>query len=85
MEKLISEYFKLAEIGVCLVVGSVEDERCFFNLKFLKLCQRNRLEKYLPLVVRMFGQQHYILENFPYKKALESWKNVVKVGRKGNV
>jgi hypothetical protein len=53
--KLISEYFKLAEIGCCLVLGSVEDERCFSNLKFLKSCQRNRLGKHLPLVVRMFG------------------------------
>ena len=53
--KLISKYFKLAEIGVCLVLGFVEDERCFSNLKFLKSCQRNKLEKHLPLVVRMFG------------------------------
>jgi hypothetical protein len=70
--KLISEYFKLAEIGCCLVLGSVEDERCFSNLRFLKSCQRNRLGKHLPLVVRMFGQQYFTLENFPYKDALES-------------
>jgi hypothetical protein len=54
--KLISEYFKLAKIGCCLVLGSMEDERCFSNLKFLKSCQRNRLGKHLPLVVHMFGQ-----------------------------
>jgi hypothetical protein len=83
--KLISEYFKLAEIGCCLVLGSVEDERCFSNLKFLKSCQRNRLGKHLPLVVRMFGQQFYTLDNFPYKDAIESWKRVVKVGRHGDV
>ena len=83
--KLISKYFKLAEIRVSLVLGFVEDERYFSNLKFLKSCQRNKLEKHLPLVVRMFGQQYYTLENFPYKKALESWKNVVKVGKQGDV
>jgi hypothetical protein len=83
--KLISEYFKLAEIGCCLVLGSVEDERCFSNLKFLKSCQRNRLGKHLPLVVRMFGQQYFTLENFPYKDALESWKSAVKVGCHGDV
>ena len=56
LRKLISKYFKVAKIGVCLVLGSMEDERCFSNLKFLKSCQRNRLEKHLLLVVRMFGQ-----------------------------
>jgi len=39
--KLISEYFKMAEIGCCLVLGLVEDERCFSNLKFLESCLRN--------------------------------------------
>jgi hypothetical protein len=29
--KLILEYVKLAEIGSVLVLGSVEDERCFFR------------------------------------------------------
>ena len=53
--KLISEYFKLVEIGCCLVSGFVEDERCFSKMKFFKSCQRNRLGKHLPLVVRMFG------------------------------
>jgi hypothetical protein len=28
--KLIYEYFKLAEIGCCLVLHSKEDEKCFF-------------------------------------------------------
>jgi hypothetical protein len=83
--KLISEYFKLAEIGCCLVLGSVEDERCFSNVKFLKSCQRNRLGKHLPLVVRMFGQQYFSLDNFPYKDAIGSWRTAVKFGRQGDV
>ena len=85
LTSLISEYFKLAEIGCCLVLGSVEDERCFSNLKFLKSCHRNRLDKHLPLVVRMFGQKYYGLENFPYKSAIDSWKQGVKLGRHGDV
>ena len=85
LQKLISEYFKLAEIGCCLVLGSVEDERCFSTLKFLKSCQRNRLGKHLPLVVRMFGQKYYTLETFPYNDAIGSWKNAVKIGRHGDV
>lgn len=85
LRKLISEYFKLADIGCCLVLGSVEDERCFSNLKFLKSCQRNRLGKHLPLVVRMFGQNYFSLDNFPYMEAIESWRSVVKAGRQGDV
>ena len=85
LESLISEYFKVAEIGCCLVLGSVEDKRCFSTLKFLKSCQRNRLGKHLPLVVRMFGQHYYTLENFPYKEAIDSWRNAVKSGRHGDV
>ena len=53
--RLIPEYLKLAQMGSVLVLGSLEDERCFSTLKFLKSCQRNRLGKHLPLVVRMFG------------------------------
>lgn len=84
LSKLISEYMKLAQLGSVLVLGSVEDERCFSSLKFLKSCQRNRLGKHLPLVVRMFGQQYFTLENFPYNDAIESWKAAVKVGRQGD-
>jgi len=85
LQKLIFEYFKVVEIGCCMVLGSVEDERCFSTLKFLKSCQCNRLGKHLPLVVHMFGQKYYTLDNFPYKDAINSWKNVVKVGRHGDV
>jgi len=85
LRKLILEYFKLADIGCCLVLGSMEDERCFSNLKFLKSCQRNRLGKHLPLVVQMFGQNYFSLDNFSYIEAIESWKSVVKIGRQGDV
>jgi hypothetical protein len=83
--KLISKYFKLAGIGCCLVLGSVEDERCFSNLKFLKSYQWNRLGKHFPLVVRMFRQQYFSLDNFSYKDAIGSWRIAVKFGWQGDV
>jgi hypothetical protein len=43
------EYFMLVEIGSNLVLGNMEDEKCFSTLKFLKSNLRN-----LPMVVRMF-------------------------------
>jgi hypothetical protein len=76
LTKMIPEYLKLAEIGCAFVLGSVEDERTFSSLKFLKSCLRNRLEDKLPLVVRMHGQNFCTQETFPYKQALDSWKNV---------
>lgn len=33
--KLIAKHFKLGEIGCCLVLRSVEDEKRFSTLKFL--------------------------------------------------
>jgi hypothetical protein len=50
-----SEHSKLAKIGTCFVLGSVEDERCFSSLKFLKSSLRNSLGKNLPMVVCMHG------------------------------
>ena len=82
--KLIPKYIKLAEIGSVLVLGLVEDKRCFSSVKFLKSCQRNRLDKHLPLVVRMFGQQYFTIQNFPYKEAIDSWRNAVKIGGQGD-
>lgn len=71
----ISRHFKQANFGVYEVVpelGCVEDKRCSSSLKCVKLCQRNRLQKHLPLVVRMYGQKYSTLDNFPCKDAIES-------------
>jgi hypothetical protein len=76
LSKMIPEYLKLAEIGYAFILGSVEDERTFSSLKFLKSRLRNWLEDKLPLVVRMHGQKNFTQETFPYKKALESWRSV---------
>jgi hypothetical protein len=51
------EYFKLVEIAMVQVIGSVEDEQCFISLTFGKSKLHNRLG----LVVRMFSQKFYTL------------------------
>jgi hypothetical protein len=38
----LSEYIKLCEIAVTVVLGSVEDERTFSTLGFMKSKLRNR-------------------------------------------
>jgi hypothetical protein len=32
----LSEWLKLVELSMAMVLGSVEDERCFSNLSFIK-------------------------------------------------
>lgn len=70
-----SEYFKLAEMAVVYVLGSVEDERYFSSVNFLKSKVRNNLEGHLQLVVGMFSQRIFNLENFPYDATFSDWLN----------
>jgi hypothetical protein len=70
----LSEYLKLAEIATVLVLGSVEDERTFSILSFMKDKLRNRLQAHLPLVVSMHGQSFYDINTFSYDLAYSDWK-----------
>lgn len=79
---LFSEYVKLAEIAMVHVLGSVEDERCFSSVSFLKDKLRNALEEHLPLVVGMYSQKIYTIESFPYDSTFDKWnKGAQKHGR----
>jgi len=69
------EYFKLAEMAVVHVLGSVKDERCFSLVNFLKSKVRNNLEGHLQLVVGMFSQRIFNLKIFPYDAAFSYWLN----------
>jgi hypothetical protein len=51
----LSEFMRLAKIAITTVLGSVEDERTFSSLKFIKSRLRNRLEGNLDTVVRVFS------------------------------
>jgi len=69
------EFFKLAEMALVHVLGSVEDERTFSVLNFLKSKLKNNLEDHLQLVVGMFSQSIFTLENFPYDATFTDWLN----------
>ena len=61
------EFAKLAKIAIVQVLGSVEDERTFSSLSFLKNKTKNKLDNaHLSLVVSMHAQEVYTLEDFPY-------------------
>ncbi len=68
------EYVKLVELAMVQIVGNVEDERCFFILVSMKSKFQDRLTTHLPLVVCMFAQQFYFLQNFPYADNIEQWR-----------
>ncbi len=64
------KYVKLAKMAIVQVVGNVKDGCCFYTLAFMKSKLRNWLITHLPLVVWMFAQRFYILQNIPYAKCI---------------
>jgi hypothetical protein len=53
------------------IVGNVKNGCNFSTLAFMKSKLCNMLTTHLPLVVRMFAQQFYTLQNFLYAKCIE--------------
>jgi hypothetical protein len=60
------EWIKLGQLCMVMIIDSVEDERTFSNLSFMKKKLHNRLTTHLDLVVRMYAQSFYSLETFPF-------------------
>jgi hypothetical protein len=56
------------------VIGNVEDESCFSTLAFMKSKLHNILTTHLPLVVRMFAQHVYTINNFSYEECIDQWR-----------
>lgn len=52
------------------VLGSIEDERTFLNVSFMKNKLHNHLTEHLPLVTSMLTQEHYTLTSFPYNEVV---------------
>lgn len=79
----ISEFIKVAQIAFTIVPGSVDPERAFSNLKYLKDQQRNRLiGEHLSACVRMFSQQWFTVKSFPIVQAVRFWKQGAKFRQK---
>lgn len=76
-----SEFLKLAELAVTHVIGSVEDERLFSALKFVKSKLRASLDDHLQVAVGMYAQRIFTLETFPYPKVFDEWYSTGGRGR----
>jgi hypothetical protein len=53
-----------------MVIGNVKDKWCFSTLSFMKSKFRNRWTIHLDLVVKMFVQDHYSMDSFPFEDAI---------------
>lgn len=73
MRSRLSEFIKLSNIAVTAVLGSVEDERTFSTLAYMKSKVRNRLGGNLDTCVKIFAQPWWTQENFPYTTAIAKW------------
>jgi hypothetical protein len=68
-----SEWSVLAEVVLVMVGVSVEDERVFSAMNFIKNALRNRLGTHLERCVRMKGQNEFKVATFPYDEVHASW------------
>jgi hypothetical protein len=68
----LSKWVKLVELSMATVLSNVENERCLFNLSFMKSKLRNQLIAHLDLVVQMYAQSFYTMETFPYTTTIKS-------------
>jgi DNA primase large subunit len=78
----LSEFFKVAEIAVTAVLGSIEDEWTFSTLGFMKSKLQNRLGGHLDICVKFFSQPFFTLANFPYADAIAFWSD--ELARRGS-
>ncbi|KAJ9528914.1 hypothetical protein QJQ45_000478 [Haematococcus lacustris] len=81
----ISEYGRLAELAMVMVPGSVEEERMFSAMAYLKDDTRNRLnEEHLNVCARAFHTVTHGVSDFPYQEAIGVWLDAAnKKGRYG--
>jgi hypothetical protein len=59
------------------VLTSVEDERTFSTLSWMKSKVRNLLNGHLDCTLRVFSQSWFPVTNFPYQLAVDHWESVV--------
>jgi len=68
------EFFKLATIAAMQVLGSMEDERTFSTLSFMKSKLKNHFNEHLHTIVKTYSQTFYTLNTFLYDACFDDWK-----------
>jgi hypothetical protein len=74
----ILTFLKLANLAFVLVGGSVQDERAFSDLKYIKDPKRNGLVgENLDACMRVYCHRAKNVDTFPFARALKRWNEVV--------
>jgi hypothetical protein len=73
LEHPLFEPFKLVEISIVMVLNNMEDQRCFSIVSFMTCMLRNKLTNHFDLVVKMFAQDQYSIDTFPFGDAIKAW------------
>ncbi|KAJ9522872.1 hypothetical protein QJQ45_023657 [Haematococcus lacustris] len=73
MASQLSEFCKAATLLIVTVPGSVEEERSFSAMNFIKDERRNRLGANLSSTLRVYLDKTFTLKTFPYKEAIDYW------------
>jgi len=58
---------------MAMVLGSVENERCFSNFNFVKSKLKNKLTTHLDLLMWMYAHKYFTLQTFPFDAAIIYW------------
>jgi hypothetical protein len=71
---------RLCELVMTIVPGSVEDERMFSALNFLRNARRNRLQPtHLTACARLFSDLLFSQSTFPFEEAIGVWYDAAAV------
>jgi hypothetical protein len=73
---------QIVELAIVRVIGSVENERTFSILTFMKSKLWNQLARHLDIAIQMFAQDFFIKENFLFQVVIMNWNdgNKVRIG-----
>ncbi len=72
----LNEYIKVVKIVMVQILGSLEDEKTFNKLVFMKSKLYNQLTTHLNLCVCMFTHNLYTISIFFNDVAIVTWKKV---------
>jgi hypothetical protein len=57
-----------------VVIGSVDDERCFNTILIMKGKPQNKLTTHLDLCIQFYNHDFISLHIFPFKCVMKAWK-----------
>jgi len=67
------EWLKFIELSMAMIMGNIENEKCYFNLGFMINKLKNRLRTHLNLVVKMVVHKFFTLNIFPFVVTMSFW------------